>query len=79
MLKKYKKPPMEISKEESIFTPPSPSLTPSLFRIGEKRGYPRSSPEKEKEKPTKKTTKTTTTTNSIPSVSFPPISLEQYL
>ena len=40
MLKKPKKPPMEISEEESIFTPPSPSLTPSLFRIGGKRGYP---------------------------------------
>ena len=38
-----KKPPIEISDEESIstFSPPSPS--PSLFRTGEKRGYPQSS------------------------------------
>ena len=34
------KPPIEISDEDSTstFSPPSPS--PSLFRIGEKRGYP---------------------------------------
>ena len=74
-----KKPLIEISDKESIFTFSPPSPTPSLFRIGEKRGYPRSSPEKEKEKPVKKTTKITNTTNSIPSVSFPPISPEQHL
>ena len=37
-----KKPPIEISDKDSIststFSPPSPS--PSLPRIGEKRGYP---------------------------------------
>ena len=35
-----KKPPIEISNKDSIstFSPPSPS--PSLFRIGEKRGHP---------------------------------------
>ena len=35
-----KKPSIEISNKESTstFSPPSPS--PSLFRIGEKRGYP---------------------------------------
>ena len=35
-----KKPLLEISNKDSIstFSPPSPS--PSLFRIGEKRGYP---------------------------------------
>ena len=31
-----KKPPIEISDEESIFTSSPPSPTPSLFRIGEK-------------------------------------------
>ena len=71
--KSKKKPPIEISDEESTFTFSPPSPTPGLFRTGEKRGHPRSSPEKEKEKPAKKTTKITTTTNSIPSVSFPPI------
>jgi hypothetical protein len=59
-----KKPPIEISDEDSIstFSPPSPS--PGLFRIGEKRGYPRSSPEKENQKPAKKTIKPTTTMDS---------------
>ena len=35
-----KKPPIEISDEDSTstFSPPSPSSSP--FRIGEKRGYP---------------------------------------
>ena len=74
-----KKPPIEISDEDSTstFSPPSPS--PSLFRIGEKRGYPQSSPEKENQKPAKKTIKPTTTTDSIddiPSYSMP---LEQHL
>ena len=40
MLKKPKKLPIEISDKESIFTPPSPSLTSYLFRIGEKKVYP---------------------------------------
>ena len=37
-----KKPPIEISNEDSTstFSPPSPSPSPSLFRIGEKRGHP---------------------------------------
>ena len=36
-----KKPPIEISDEDSAstFSPPSPSPSPGL-RIGEKRGYP---------------------------------------
>ena len=43
-----KKPPIEISNEDSTstFSPPSPS--PSLLRIGEKRGYPPSSTVKKK-------------------------------
>ena len=74
-----KKPPIEISDEDSTstFSPPSPS--PGPFRIGEKRGHPQSSPEKENQKPAKKIIKLTTTTDStdnIPSYSF---SLEQYL
>ena len=40
MPKKLKKPPIEISDEESTFTFSPPSPTPGLFRIGEKRGYP---------------------------------------
>ena len=42
-----KKPPIEISDEDSTstFSPPSPSSGP--FRTGEKRGHPQSSPEKE--------------------------------
>ena len=37
-----KKPPIEISDNESIstFTYSSPSPSPSLFRTGEKRGHP---------------------------------------
>ena len=35
-----KKPPIEISDEESTSTFSSPFPSPSLFRIGEKRGYP---------------------------------------
>jgi len=56
-----KKPPIEISDEDSTstFSPPSPS--PSLFRIGEKRGHPQSSPEKENQKPAKKIIKPTIT------------------
>jgi len=40
MLKKTKKPPIEISDKESIFTFSPPSPTPGLFKIGEKRGRP---------------------------------------
>ena len=40
MLKKLKKPPIEISDEESIFTFSPPSPTPSPSRTGEKRGRP---------------------------------------
>jgi cell division septum initiation protein DivIVA len=74
-----KKPPIEISDEDSTstFSPPSPSPGPS--RTGEKRGHPQSSPEKENQKPAKKTTKPTTTTDStddIPPYSFSP---EQHL
>jgi hypothetical protein len=72
-----KKPPIEISNEDSTstFSPPSPSP----IRIGEKRGHPQSSPEKENQKPAKKTIKPTTTADStadIPSYSFSP---EQHL
>jgi len=68
-----KKPPIEISDEDSIFTffPPSPSP----IRTGEKRGHPQSSPKKENQKPAKKTIKPTTTTDStadMPSYSFSP-------
>src|ERR1700734_3943222 len=74
-----KKPPIEISDEDSTstFSPPSPSS--SLFRTGEKRGHPQSSPEKENQKPAKKTIKPTTTTDGIPGISFPPISPKQHL
>ena len=73
-----KKPPIEISDEESTSTFSLLSPSPSLFRTGEKRGYPQSSPEKENQKPVKKIIKliTTTATPSIPS-SF--LSLKQYL
>ena len=40
MPKKPKKPPIEISDEESAFTFSPPSPTPSLFRLGEKRERP---------------------------------------
>ena len=74
-----KKPPIEISNEDSTstFSPPSPS--PSPFRIGEKRGYPQSSPEKENQKPIKRATKPTTTTDSIDNIPPRSNSLEQYL
>ena len=73
-----KKPPIEISDEDSTstFSPPSPS--PGLFRTGEKRGYPQSSPKKENQKPAKKTIKLTTTA-SMPSIPSYSLSLEQYL
>ena len=76
-----KKPPIEISCNKSIstFTFSSPSPSPSLFRTGEKRGHPQSSTKKENQKPTKKTTKLITFTAGIPSISFSPLSLEQYL
>jgi len=35
-----KKPPIEISDEESTFTFSPPSPPPGLFRAGEKRGHP---------------------------------------
>jgi len=46
-IKKPKKPPIEISNKESIFTFSPPSPSPGLFRTGEKRGHPQSSPKKE--------------------------------
>ncbi len=77
-----KKPPIEASNNESIFTFsfPSSSSSSGLVRQGERREHPQT-PEKEKEKenqkPAKKTTKpTTTTTDSIPSILFPPLSLK---
>ena len=74
-----KKPPIEISDEDSTstFSPPSPS--PSLFRTGEKRGHPQSSPEKENQKPAKKTIKPTTTTASIPGIPSYFLPPEKYL
>jgi len=44
-----KKPPIEISDNESIsiFTFSGPSPSPGLFGTGEKRGHPQSSTEKE--------------------------------
>jgi len=74
-----KKPPIEISDEESTSTFSLLSPSPSLFRTGEKRGYPQSSPEKENQKPVKKIIKLITTTDRIPSIPFPPLSLEQHL
>ena len=72
-----KKPPKEISDEESTststFSPPSPSL--GLPRTGEKRGHPQSSPKKENQKPAKKLTKPMTITESTankPLFSFSP-------
>ena len=79
MPKKPKKPPIEISDEESTFTFSPPSPTPSLFRIGEKRRYPQSSPENENQKPAKKIIKLTTTTASMPSIPSSSRSLEEYL
>ena len=80
-----KKPPIEASDNESIFTfsfPSSSSSSSGLVRQGERREHPQT-PEKEKEnqKPAKKTTKPTTTTtmDSIPSILFPPLSPKQYL
>ena len=71
-----KKPPIEISNEDSTstFSPPSPSF--GLFRTGEKRGYPQSSPEKENQKPAKKTIKPTTTMDGMPDMPSFSFSLE---
>jgi len=76
-----KKPPIEISDNESIsiFTFSSPSPSPGLFGTGEKRGHPQSSTEKENQKHAKKTTKLITFTAGIPSISFSPLSPEQHL
>src|SRR6266576_4351676 len=74
------KPPIETSSDESLFTF---SFSPDRFNKGEKRGHPQTSPENENQnqnqKPTKKTTKLMPFTAGIPSISFPPISPEQYL
>src|ERR1700722_17387051 len=74
-----KKPPIEISDEDSTstFSPPSPS--PGPFRIGEKRGHPQSSPEKENQKPAKKTIKPTTTTDSMHNIPLSSLSPEEHL
>ena len=45
--KKKKQPPIEISNNKSIFTFSAPSTSLSLFRAGEKRGYPSSSNKKD--------------------------------
>ena len=73
------KPPIEISDKESTSTFSPSSLSPSLFRTGEKRGHPQSSPEKENQKPAKKTIKPTTTTDSIAGMPFYTPSIEEYL
>ena len=78
MPKKPKKPPIEISDEESTFTFSPPSPTPGLFRIGEKKGHPQSSPENKNQKPAKKIIKLITTTDSVPNVPLPS-SLEYHL
>ena len=74
-----KKPPIETSSNESSFT--FSFSTPDQFKIGEKRGHPQTSSEKENQnqKPIKKTTKLMPFTAGIPSISFSPLSPEQYL
>ena len=76
-----KKPPKEISDEESTsiftFSPPSPSL--GLPRTGEKRGHPQSSPEKENQKPVKKLTKLMIITKSIANKPLFSFFLEEHL
>ncbi len=57
------------------FSPLSPP-SPSLARQGEKRGHSQSPPEKENQKPAKKIIKPITSIDSIPSIPFPPLSLE---
>ena len=74
-----KKPPIEISDEDSTSTFSPPSSSPGLFRTGEKRGHPQSSPKKENQKPAKKTIKPTTTTDSIPSIPPSSLSPEEHL
>ena len=76
-----KKPPIEISDNESTttFTFSAPSPSPGLFGTGEKRGHSQSSTEKENQKPTKKTIKLMTFTAGIPSISLYPLSPKQHL
>ena len=71
-----KKPPIEISDEESTSTFSLSSPSPSLYKTGEKRGHPQSSPEKENQKLAKKTIKLTTITASTPSIPFDSLSLK---
>ena len=68
------RPPTETNSNDPLFTFSFPAP-------GEKRGHPQSSPENENrnQKPIKKTTKLMPITASIPSIPFPPLSLEQYL
>ena len=54
----------------SFLSPSSPS------KRGKKREYPQSSTKKENQTPIKKTTKPMPITASIPSILFPPLSLE---
>ena len=68
---KKKKPLIETSDNKTLT-----SSSFSLFRIGEKRGYPQSSSkDKIQKNPIKKIIKLITTTDSIPSIPFPPLSL----
>jgi len=68
--------PIEINGNKFLFS--SSFLSPPTKK-GEKREHPQTSPEKENQKPAKKTIKPRTTTDSIPSISFPSLSPEQYL
>ena len=75
------KPPIETSSDESSFTF---SFSPDRFNKGEKRGHPQTSPDEnqnqnQNQKPTKKSIKLMPFTAGIPSISFPPLSLEQHL
>ena len=70
------KPLIETSSDESSFTF---FFSPDRFNKGEKRGHPQTSPDEnqnQNQKPTKKTTKLMPFTAGIPSISFPPLSLE---
>jgi hypothetical protein len=73
-----KKPPIEISDNESISTSTFSALLPSpgLFGTGEKRGHSQSSTEKENQKPVKKMM---TFTAGIHNISFSPLSPKQHL
>ena len=67
--------PKEISDNNFLFL--SSFLSPSSpSKRGKKREYPQSSTKKENQTPIKKTIKPMPITTSIPSIPFPPLSLE---